>query len=181
MGRLAITTFAIGVSLLATTLPAVRPADMDHDSPAVIASFEGRMINLSQSWEDAEACFSDDDGTRCYRSEDEMDNAEMTVSTEVVSDSTGTTDRSCSAALRLYRGIAFTGGVLSLSTQHTTLNLASYGFNNDTSSYRIGPCAARFYYTTNGSGLYPGNTGANVWSAAMTSGWDNRIGSVYIL
>ena len=75
---------------------------------------------------------------------------------------------------------SYSGGVLQLTTRYTLINLASHGFNNDTSSYRVGPCAATFYDTTTGSGVYPGSTAANVSKATMSSGWDNRIGSVYI-
>ena len=83
--------------------------------------------------------------------------------------------------LKLYRSSSYGGSVLQLTARLVVINLASYGFDNDTSSYKIGACSAGFYDTTGGATQYPGNTGANVTSPSMLSGWDNRVGSVYML
>jgi hypothetical protein len=81
----------------------------------------------------------------------------------------------------LYRSTSYGGAVLQLTTRYTYINLSGYGFDNDTSSYRVGACAAYFYDGTNGGGsVYPGSTGAGVSASSMVSGWDNRISSVYI-
>lgn len=88
---------------------------------------------------------------------------------------------SCSSSLRLYRSTGYAGGVLNLSTRNTSINLSAYGFDNDTSSYKVGACAATFYDGAGGGPpVYPGSTGAGASASTMASGWDNRIGSVYI-
>ena len=86
----------------------------------------------------------------------------------------------CSSSVRLYDGTSFTGSVLSLSIQWQTLNLSSYGFDNRTSSYRIGPCGADFYSGANTAGsLYGGATWAGASASSMGS-WNNILSSVYI-
>jgi hypothetical protein len=143
---------------------------------AVIASFAGGRIDLTKGWGDATACWSDGASTACFRTEAEMDrtmNASLTISVVPLA--------SCSSSLRLYRSTAFAGGVLSLTTQNTYINLSAYGFDNDTSSYRVGACAAAFYDGANGGApVYPGATGAGASASSMVAGWDNRISSVYI-
>jgi hypothetical protein len=53
--------------------------------------------------------------------------------------------------------------------------------DNVTSSYVVGACAATFYDGAGGGApVYPGGTGAFASSSVMTSGWDNRVSSVYI-
>jgi hypothetical protein len=149
------------------------PASAAPTPPGVIATFDGHTINLADGWGAARACTSDGVTARCYRSEAEMDAAEGGLDD-------GFAPYACSGSLRLYRSTSYGGAVLQLTTQYTLINLATYSFNNDTSSYRVGPCASIFYDTTTGSGTYPGNTGANVSAPSMSAGWDNRIGSVYI-
>jgi hypothetical protein len=143
---------------------------------AVIASFAGGRIDLTKGWGDATACWSDGASTACFRTEAEMDrtmNASLTISVVPLA--------SCSSSLRLYRSTAFASGVLSLTTQNTYINLSAYGFDNDTSSYRVGACAAAFYDGANGGApVYPGATGAGASASSMVAGWDNRISSVYI-
>lgn len=140
------------------------------EDTGVVASFDGGLIRLSDGWDEARACTSDADGTRCYRSEAEMDREEASQPMQV----------QCTASVRLYSGLSYGGTVLELTVRGTLHNLASYGFSNVTSSYGIGGCAARFYDTASGGTLYPGNTNAGVWSSSMLSGWDNRVSSVYI-
>lgn len=142
---------------------------------AAIASFDGGWIDLTKGWGKATACSSDGLSTVCFRTEAEMDRTmDSTLSGPV-------TLASCSSSLRLYRSTGFAGGVLSLTTRNTAINLSAYGFDNDTSSYRVGACSSYFYDGANASdSLYPGSTGAGVSASSMLSGWDNRISSVYI-
>lgn len=71
--------------------------------------------------------------------------------------------------------------MLSLSTRYTAINLAPYGFDNVTSSYKVGACRSGFYDGSSGGGsIYPGSTGAGAQAASMASGWDNRVSSVVI-
>ena len=90
-----------------------------------------------------------------------------------------TATASCSSTLRLYHGTSFTGAVLGLSTRGSLIQLASSGFDNVTSSYRVGACSASLYDGLQ-SGLYPGATGAGSQASVMLSGWDNTISSVVI-
>lgn len=143
------------------------------DDDSVVATFEGKPLRLADGWGEATACFVDEAGTRCYRSEAEMDGAESAAPSAI--------EAECGSSVRIYSGTGHTGSSLAFTTRLVLINLAGYGFNNVTSSYKIGTCAARFYDTTTGTTLYPGNTGAGASSGTMASGWDNRVGSLWIL
>lgn len=147
------------------------------ESTGTLATFEGQVIDLSVSWGKARACTSDGITTQCFRTEAEMDRV---TGNSTSAGSVGTM-AACSSYLRLYRSTSYGGAVLQLATQYTYINLSLYGFDNDTSSYRVGACPAYFYDGANGgTPLYPGVTGANSSAATMLTGWDNRVSSVYI-
>jgi len=175
---------AVALAALVTLLssgPAAASGDAGHDRSNVVATFEGSVIHLADGWGEAQACASDDGRTaRCYRSEAEMDAVEAESAVPGWSRG-GIARAACSGPLRLYRAANYGGSVLQLSVQGQYINLAGYGFDNDTSSYRIGPCGARFYDTATGGGLYPGSTTAGASSPTMAAGWDNRISSIRIL
>jgi hypothetical protein len=152
----------------------VQASSGDKQSP-MIASFEGTSFDMATAWGQARACTTDGQTARCYRTEAEMDAAEN--GRDVGPSSVLT---ACTTATRLYAGTSYSGSVLQLTTRFVLHNLSPLGFDNVTSSYKIGGCSASFYDTTSGGSLYPGNTSAGVWSASMVSGWDNRVGSVYI-
>ena len=170
---------AVTAAAVVGVVPAAHATNADVSDgrapDAVIAAFDGGWIDLTKGWGEATACSSDGASTVCFHTEAEMDqtmNASLRGPMPLAS---------CSSSLRLYRSTGFAGGVLSLTTQNTYINLSAYGFDNDTSSYRVGACASYFYDGTNGSGsLYPGATGAGASASSMVSGWDNRISSVYI-
>jgi hypothetical protein len=144
-------------------------------STGVIANFEGHTIDLSKGWGDAQVCTVEAAGVSCYRSEQSMDQTLSLTASRVSSVAAA----SCSPALRLYDGTSFTGSVLIITTRGALLTMASLGFDNMTSSYKIGGCAANFYSGIQ-TGLYPGNTAANVQSASMLAGWNNTISSVLV-
>lgn len=167
---------------------AVSPVPVDAASarPAPggsLATFEGQQIDLTQGWGDATACAVTDTGTTCYRTEAEMDTALATPTpASTVGESSGATvtmASACSSSLRLYDGTSFTGSVVSFSTRGTLISLSSYGFDNKTSSYKVGACAAILYSGIQ-TGTYPGNTAANAQASSMVSGWNNVISSVLI-
>jgi hypothetical protein len=159
-------TAAIG-----STTPQVSAAE----SGGIVATFEGTTIDLLEGWGDARACTSDGTSTRCYRSEAAMDRAAARLSVDI------TPFAACSTSLRLYRSTSYGGSVLQLTTRGTVINLSGYGFDNDTSSYKVGACSAGFYDGSGGGApTYPGSTGANASATSMVSGWDNRVSSVYI-
>lgn len=142
------------------------------------ARFEGRWIDLSKDWEGATACTIDAAGSVCFRTEAQLD-AYLAAPVASVADVAITS--TCSSSLRLYDGTSYSGSVLNLSVQYTFINMSTYGFDNRTSSYKVGACASVFYSGASGGGsLYPGNTAAFAQSATMLSGWDNAVSSVYI-
>lgn len=165
--------------VLTAVLWAVVPAASAHagntDPPAVYGDFEGQQINLSEGWGEAHACVIAPDGTRCYRTEAELDTAEGGIEPGGMAPMAA-----CSSKLRLYDGTSYTGDVLELQVRYVVHNLSAYGFNNVTSSYKVGGCSSEFYDTTGGSTIYPGNTSAWAQASSMQSGWNNSVGSVYI-
>lgn len=172
---------ACAVIVCACVVPASGVLAADTPEAGTIASFEGRQIDLSEGWGDARACAVTGDGVRCYRTEREMDAAEGARAEPEAAAFGMTALTACSSAVRLYDGTSYAGSVLQLTTRGVYHNLASLGFDNLTSSYKIGACSSRFYDTTSGSTQYPGSTSANASATSMVSGWNNRVGSVYIL
>ena len=136
------------------------------------AIFEGQTIDLGVGWGAAHACAVSASGTRCYRTEAQMDLAE--------SFGGFSTQSTCATSTRLYADTSYGGAVLALSTRGVYIGLSGYGFDNVTSSYQVGGCAATFYDTAGGTGTYPGSTGAGALASSMVSGWDNRISSIRI-
>jgi hypothetical protein len=156
------------------------------------AVFEQGELELGESWEDATACIELGDHTECFRTEQQLlaahpdygatGGAAKSTETKVAA-ATGavTTSATCSSPLRLYRLTGFKGGTLVLTTRGVVLNLSTYGFDNDTSSYRVGACASTFWSGASGSGsVYPGPTGTWTSAPSMSSGWNNVVSSVYI-
>lgn len=166
----------VATALLATGSPVAGAEESAEARASVVAEFEGGTIRLADGWGEATACHQSDAGVRCYRSEAEMDQAEVPLDP-----ATGRLASSCSSSLKLYRSTGQSGGVLELTQQNTNLNLATFGFSNDTESYRVGACSAKFYDATSGTGTsYPGSTSAYASSSSMLSGWANRVSSVRI-
>lgn len=143
-----------------------------------LAWFEDHWIDLSVDWEEATACEVGTSGTFCYRTERELLAAARRAA---AMSSAGALAATCGSSLRLYDGISYSGNVLMLSLRWTTLNLSTFGFDNLTTSYKVGGCDAEFY---SGAGLsgsaYPGNTSATAQAATMSTGWNNLVSSVYI-
>ncbi len=161
-------------------VPATTAAASSTPKQSAMASFEGHTIRLADGWGAAQACTTDGLTTRCYSSEAAMDAAEASTTRSVLGVILQPLVECSLPTLKIYRLGSYGGAVLQFTTRGQLFNLASYGFDNDTSSYKIGPCAAAFYDTTSGGGPYPGNTAANVSSPSMSSGWDDRVGSLFI-
>jgi hypothetical protein len=147
------------------------------------AWYGDHWIDLARDWETATACSVGDDGAFCFATEAEMD-AYLASTGSAVAVAAGpiTLALSCASSLRLYDGTSYTGSALHLSARGTYLNLSSYGFDNRTSSYKVGACDSYFYSGASGSGaLYPiGNTQAFDQFTSMLVGWNNTVSSVYI-
>lgn len=153
-----------------------RASTGDDEGDSVIAVFEGREFRLADGWGAATACVSDDVRARCYRSEQEMDEAEAALRR-----SGAVAESPCGSSLRLYRSTSYRGDVLSLARRGIFIDMSAYGFDNDTSSYAVGGCSATFYDgASGGQPTYPGSTSAGAASSSMASGWDNRVSSVFI-
>lgn len=162
---------AVGIGLVAVSASTTGVSAADA-SPGQIATFQGRTFDMSRGWGQATACTITDTGASCYRSETEMDSA-------IAADLPASRALSCSTSLRLYDGTGQTGAVISLSTRGTSVSLSAYGFDNRTSSYRVGACSSTFYSGVS-TGVYGGNTAANASASSMLSGWDNVVSSVFI-
>jgi hypothetical protein len=156
------------------------------------ARYGDRLIDLSRSWEGAGACVVWPDMLdipECFDTEAEMNRRIADLESELapasVGSSSGTAATSgslCTSYLRLYDGTYYTGAVLYLRGRGRWFNLADYGFDQRTSSYRIGACSAWFADWANGGGSwYPTwLTEAYDQAPTMLSGWDNDVSSVYI-
>ncbi len=189
------------ITLASATLLSMTAASAGERTPEPVpvtpALFEGQIINIAQDWGEATACMVSDLETlpECFRTEAEMD-AQVGGIASVTGASSGALSplaaqpgpgvtlngTNCSASLRLYNGTSYTGSILWLNVRHSWLNLANYGFNQRTSSFKIGSCSSYFADYSNGGGAwYPtGSTQAYDVSSSMISGWNNDVSSVYI-
>lgn len=172
---------SLALVLVLIGVPATTAAASNPPQVSAIGSFEGHTIRLADGWGAAQACTTDGLTTSCYSSEAAMDAAAgSTTIPSALSVNVQPLVECSLPTLKIYRLGSYGGAVLQFTTRGQLFNLASYGFDNDTSSYKIGPCAAAFYDTTSGGGPYPGSTAANVSSPTMSSGWDNRVGSLFV-
>lgn len=158
----------------------------DVSSMVSLATYEGRTIDLRNGWGTATACLVDETGTTCFDSEKELD-AQLAATAPVLDAATVNGFRSaaaavsCGSSLRLYSGISYTGSVLAIVNRYTVINLASLGYSNVTTSFKVGACAATMWDgTTGGGAVYPGNTSAGAVAASMATGWNDRVSSVYL-
>ena len=147
-----------------------------------LAVIEGRQIDLSQGWGEAQACLVDRSAgvIECFRDraglmarEAELDaGAAATPSSALAS---------CSGPLRLFADSNYGGRELDFYDRGYWQNLSDWSFDNQLSSYKIGPCAAHLAENANGGGSwYPGTTSAGHNEPVMQSGWSDRVSSIYI-
>lgn len=174
----------VAFAALLAVLIVAGPASPVEAADGVQATFEGRTIDLADGWGPARACATLDEHTECFRSEAAMDRwiaSEREAASQQSGDGPAGAMASCSSSLRLYDGTSYTGQILHLSTRSLWINLSGYGFDNLTSSYRIGACGAYLAENASGGGAwYPGNTSAGASASSMATGWNNRVSSVYI-
>ncbi len=191
--------FRIMVALVVAVVLVAAPASAAPGSDGSVSSGAGttarygdRVIDLARGWEGAGACvvWPDKlDMPECFDTEaqmnrriDQLESELATASVGISSGTTATSGWSCASYLRLYDGTWYTGAVLYLRGRWQWFNLADYGFDQRTSSYRIGACSARFADWRNGGGSwYPTSlTEAYDVASTMLSGWDDDVSSVYI-
>jgi len=87
----------------------------------------------------------------------------------------------CSTPLRLYDGTNLTGASVAISERFVWVNLSTLGFDNRTSSFKVGACAIDMASAANGGGaLYETCLTAGCEEDTMDLGWNNVISSVYL-
>ena len=177
-------TAVLAAFLVAAGLGA--PAEAERRGPAggpSQAMFEGAVIDLVEGWGQAGACAELGVRVECFRTEAQLLAAhpELGAAVGISAYTEAVAASACSSSLRLYRTSGYTGGALYLTTRSVVHNLSSFGFDNDTSSYRVGACASAFYSGANLSGSqYPGSTVAYASASSMVGGWENVVSSVII-
>ncbi len=186
---------AMAVAVVFVAAPASAESGSDGSVSAgagTTARYGDRLIDLARDWEGAGACvvWPDKlDVPECFDTESEMNRRIAELEAELASVSAGgwggtaaSSGSSCASYLRLYDGTSYSGAVLYLRERGRWLNLADYGFDQRTSSYRIGACSARFADWRNGGGSrYPTwLTEAYDHASVMLGGWNDDVSSVYI-
>lgn len=165
---------------------------VERPGTATPAKYGDRLIDLAWGWEGAGACLVWPevlDQPECFNTEADMDRRIAELETETAATSVGVSSGAaaasgswCSSYLRLYDGISYTGAVLYLRGRGQWFNLADYGFDQRTSSFKIGACSAWFADWRNGSGDWYPTSATEAYDVAptMISGWNNDVSSVYI-
>ncbi len=87
----------------------------------------------------------------------------------------------CSTALRLYDGASLTGSSVPISERFVWINLSTLGFDNRTSSFKVGACGIDMASAANGGGAwYETCLTPGCEEDTMDPGWNNVISSVYL-
>jgi hypothetical protein len=177
MVTVTVTVMMLALALGVVAVPSPATAAPVDPLDGVIVQFDGETLDLADGWGDATACMFDGVTAQCFHSELAMDRALNTFTRPGI---LTTRSSSCSSSLRLYDGAYQLGPVLLITARYTPINLSVVGFDNVTSSYRVGACDANLY---NGqqSWRYPGDTSAFAGANTMLPGWNNSISSVYLL
>ena len=174
MGRIVpLGAFVSAAVLALTPTPALAdPALQAADAPG-LAMFEGRQVDLSRGWGEARACMvRRAEPVECFRSAEAMSRREAGLIT-------ATASYSCVSPLRLYEHTWYGGRQLSFWSPGYWQNLGDYGFNDRTSSYKVGSCYAHLAEHSWGIGRwYPGYTGPYGWEPTMPE-WNDRVSSIY--
>lgn len=177
MTRRLIATALAGLAVLVVLAePAAASGRFSRLSPS-LALFEGRTIDLSQGWGEAQGClvFNGAGIVECFRSGDALHarEAKLAGSSAMLA--------ACSSPLRLYTDIYCGGRELALYDRGYWQNLSTWSFDDQLSSYKVGACGVRLAENAYGGGAwYPGSTSGGSWEPFMLSGWDNRVSSIYI-
>lgn len=153
------------------------------------AVFGSEAIDISEDWGNATACLvwpDQLDVPECFATEAELAQRVAAIEAEQAAgfqhDTLAASGANCSGYLKLYDGTSYTGSALWLRGRVQWFNLASFNFDQKTSSFKIGPCSAYFADLASGGGSwYPtSDTEAYDVASTMLSGWDNDVSSVYI-
>ncbi len=189
-----IVTIAMFIVMAAPATASASENEAPPSAEATLALFEGELIDMSRDWEGAAACMvwpAAIDTPECFRTEVEMDKriAELESKLPQVEarphqdlDAATMGVTYCSSSVRLYDGTSYTGSALYLRGRQVWYNLVDSGFNQKTSSFKIGACSAYFADLAGGTGdWYPtSQTQAYDVATSMATGWNNDVSSVWI-
>ena len=180
LAGIATATFSFGAVSAAS-------AGVDIAGDPDVAVHGSDTLVLAEDWGTAAACIELGEVTECFDSEADLlaahgdglgGGSHRSVGGGA---SAAAVVSSCSSSLRLYNAASYGGAILFLTTRGTIHNLADYGFDNATSSYRVGGCPAALFSLANlGGAVYPGYTGPWAQSPTMAAGWNNVVSSAYI-
>ncbi len=172
---------ALMVATLAVTATTVVPAAAAPPPGSSTAWFDGRIIDLKQGWGDAKACVIwNSAGIRqCFRTESAM---KLWLSTQKATSSTQGINVTCSTALKLYDGLNYTSSTIWFYDRAQWHNLATFGWSNRPSSFKIGACDSILADGSSGGGDWYPLYNTEAWDVAgtMMAGWNNRVSSLYI-
>jgi hypothetical protein len=145
----------------------------------VTASYNGATINLSQGWGSAAVCAVTESGTQCFATQSAYQlwlSTQSDLAAEVPAGSSN-----CSTGLELFANLSYGGTELVLYVKAIWLNLSSYSFSDELSSYKVGACAISMTDAPSGAGnVYPGATSAGSDVSWIGTAWNDRVQSVYI-
>jgi hypothetical protein len=168
--------FVVSAAMMVSLAGTVQFASATPGAQA-IATYDGGTINLSQGWGSATVCDETDDGTYCFSSQADYD----AWVTSAIGEALIHPLTSCSSSLDLYQNQSYGGDELILSSTLIWINLSSYSFADEVSSYKVGACSIIMTDGTNGSGnVYPGATSAGSDVSWIGTSWNDRVQSVYI-
>ena len=202
LSRILIRTLAIitVTVVLASTAQAIESRqESNADSIAVApatqgseALYNGELIDLSKDWEGATTCIvipDELDYAECFDSDADRDErlADLGL-TERFAEKDGPEGASfasgyCSSYLKLYDGYWYSGSSLWMSFRGVWQNLSNFGFNQRTSSYKVGGCSTYLADWNNGGGAWIPTGASQAWDVdvVITGSWNNDISSIYIL
>jgi hypothetical protein len=147
--------------------------------PAVASSSGSSSYAAPSGGEEACLVWQTQGLFECFASEKELDDRLLALGQE----KSGSLARlaNCSTGLRLYDGTGYSGSVLVVLDRSVWINLSIYGFDNLTSSYKVGACSSYFAENSSGGGSWYPTSATEAWDQAssMLAGWSNRVSSVY--
>ncbi|MDE0607367.1 MAG: hypothetical protein OXH78_09460 [Acidimicrobiaceae bacterium] len=189
IGWCAVTVLAFALVASATTAASAGSDPGSAGTGGNTAVFGSEAIDISEDWGDATACLvwpDQLDVPECFATEAELAQRVASIEAEQAAGfqhgASAASGANCSGYLKLYDGTSYTGSALWLRGRLQWFNLASFNFDQKTSSFKIGPCSAYFADLASGGGSwYPtSDTEAYDVASTMLSGWDNDVSSVYI-
>ncbi len=169
---------SIFVVLLSGVAGAVSLPPSPPSSLAIVGGSE--QLDLSLGWGDAHACLVFGGAVECFRDRAGLLAREAEIETQIVV-VPSIAAASCSSPLRLFADGSYGGRELDFYDRGYWQNLSTWSFDNQLSSYQVGACSVYLADGADGGGSwYPGNTNAGHNEPGMSSGWNDRISSIYI-